>query len=72
MHIADLIMRVAVEIEALSKELYKDNHRPDIFDENGKKRNLFFDTDCIKYLNIANKGQVIYSEKQPFIKSMSL
>lgn len=51
MQIADLIMRVAAEIEALSKELYKDNHGPDIFDENGKKRNLFFDTDCIKYLN---------------------
>lgn len=51
MHIADLIMRVAVEIEALSKELYKDNHGPDMFDENGNKRNLFFDTDCIKYLN---------------------
>ena len=51
MHIADLIMRIAVEIEALSKELYKDNHGPDIFDENGKKRNLLFDIDCIKYLN---------------------
>lgn len=51
MHIADLIMRVAVEIEALSKELYKDNYGSDMFDENGKKRNLFFDTDCIKYLN---------------------
>ncbi len=51
MHIADLIMRIAVEIEDISKELYKDNNGPELLDENGNPRNLFFDTDCIQYLN---------------------
>lgn len=51
MHIADLIMRVSVEIEDLSKELYKANGGPDVFDDNGCPRNLLFDRDCIKYLN---------------------
>lgn len=48
-HIAALIMRVAVGIETLSKKLYKNNHGPDMFNENEKKN--FFDTDCIKYQN---------------------
>lgn len=60
MHIADLIMRVAVEIEALSKELYKNNGGPDVFDDTGKTRNLFFDTDCIRYLN--NKWKICNRE----------
>ena len=51
MHIADLIMRIVVEIEALSKELYRTNNGPDVFDDNNNKRELFFDTDCIGYLN---------------------
>lgn len=51
MHIADLIIRIVVEIEALAKELYKLNGGNDVFNENGTKRDLFFDTDCIKYLN---------------------
>lgn len=51
MHIADLIVRIAVEIEALSKELYKNNNGPDVFDDNGDSRQLYFDTDCIKYLD---------------------
>ncbi len=51
MYIADLIMRIVVEIESLSKELYKLNNGPDILDDEGNSRDLFFDTDCIKYLN---------------------
>lgn len=51
MHIADLIMRIVVEIESISKELYKANGGPDVFDDNGDIRDLYFDTDCIKYLN---------------------
>lgn len=51
MYIADMIMRIAVEIEALSKELYKNDGGPQVFDDNGKERDPFFDTECIKYLN---------------------
>jgi len=51
MHIADLIVRCAVEIEALSKELYSSvggNMTPT--DENGDVRDLYFDTDCLDLL----------------------
>lgn len=50
-HIADLIIRCAIEIEAISKELYKrlgGNMNP--VDENGKTRDLYFDTDCLGLL----------------------
>ena len=47
-HIADLIVRTCVEIEAISKELY--------FDLGGTKargnKDLFFDEDCLKLLDI--------------------
>lgn len=51
MHIADLIVRCVVEIEAISKELYKSlggNMSP--IDKDGKKRDLYFDTDCLYLL----------------------
>lgn len=51
MHIADLIVRCSIEIEALSKELYKllgGNMEP--VDDQGKKRDLYFDTDCLDLL----------------------
>lgn len=51
MHIADLIVRCAVEIEALSKELYGmigGNMEP--MDEKGNPRDLYFDTDCLELL----------------------
>ncbi len=51
MYIADLIMRIVVEIESLSKELYKSNGGPDVYDDNGNMRDLYFDTDFINYLN---------------------
>lgn len=51
MHIADLIVRCSVEIEALSKELYSSlggNMTPT--DTNGDVRDLYFDTDCLDLL----------------------
>lgn len=50
--IADLIIRSAVEIEALSKELYRKlggNMEPK--DNNGQKRDLYYDTDCMALIN---------------------
>jgi len=52
-YISDLLIRTAVEIEAISKELYKlngGNMTP--VDSEGKSRDLFFDSDCIQYLDI--------------------
>ena len=52
MHIANLILRCAVEIEAISKELYADlggNMSP--VDNEGNSRDLYFDTDCIDLLD---------------------
>ncbi len=47
-HIADLLIRCCVQIEAISKELY--------FDNGGVKqrgdKNLFFDEDCLKLIDI--------------------
>lgn len=51
-YIADLIVRCAIEIEALSKELYKTlggNMSPQ--NDDGTERDLYFDTDCLKLLN---------------------
>ena len=51
MHIADLILRCAVEIEALSKELYCQlGGNMDPTNEDGIPRDLYFDTDCLKLL----------------------
>lgn len=50
-HIADLIIRCAIEIEAISKELYEKlggNMSPK--DNDGKDRDLYFDTDCLELL----------------------
>lgn len=51
MHIADLIVRCSIEIEAITKELYQnlgENLSP--VDTAGNKRDLYFDTDCIDLL----------------------
>lgn len=53
LRISDLLIRVSVEIEAISKELYKlagGNMTP--VDEDGKSRELYFDGDCIQFLDI--------------------
>lgn len=52
-HISDLLIRTAIEIEALSKELYElagGNMNP--LDAEGNERDLFFDTDCIQYIDL--------------------
>ena len=49
--IGDLIIRCAVEVEAVSKELYLrlgGVEKP--LDKNGDERDLYYDTDCIKLL----------------------
>lgn len=52
-YISDLLIRISVEIEALSKELYKNaggNMR--LLDDEGNERDLMFDSDCIQFLDI--------------------
>lgn len=66
MHIADLIVRCWIEIEAISKELYEQlggNMTPT--DKNGNKRDLYFDTDCLDLLE--QKWKI--SNKQIFIST---
>ncbi len=62
--IADLLVRCAIEIEALSKELYIDNGGPyPVYDATNKERNLYFDTDCLNLLkekwNLTEKKIII-------------
>lgn len=52
-HIADLLIRTAVEIEAISKHLYKINGgNMNPTDAQGNARSLFFDSDCIQELDL--------------------
>lgn len=52
-HISDLLIRTSVEIEAISKELYKiAGGNLSLLDDNGKPRGLFFDSDCIQFLDM--------------------
>lgn len=51
MYIADLIVRCAIEIESISKELYKANGGNMKTVNGKKKKTLSFDTDCLDYLN---------------------
>lgn len=51
LHIANLILRCSVEIEAISKELYCSvGGNINQADSDGKKRDLYFDTDCLNLL----------------------
>lgn len=65
MFIADLIVRCSVEIEALSKELYRmlgGNMSPT--DSQGNDRDLYFDTDCLGLLEktwLLGKKQIAVS-----------
>lgn len=65
MHIADLIVRCSIEIEAISKELYLDIGGTSVpIDANGNGRDLYFDTDCLDLLENRwglSKKQVIVS-----------
>lgn len=63
MKIADLLIRTAVEIEALSKELFSLNGGTCV-----RGRDLYFDTDCLKFLDDmwhVEKKQVIIAS--PYI-----
>ncbi len=52
-HISDLLIRTAVEIEAISKYLYEKNGGDmTSVDKNGEPRSLFFDSDCIQALDL--------------------
>lgn len=52
-HILDLLIRTAVEIEAISKHLYEINGgNMSLTDDNGKPRSLYFDSDCIQELDV--------------------
>ncbi len=72
MHIADLIVRCAMEIEAISKEMYWENGGVKVYGDDGKERDLFFDTDCINHLDniwgICEKEIIVSSEKFYFEK----
>lgn len=48
--IGDLIVRCAVEIESISKELYFNESGVSRIDENGKPRKPYFDYVCLKHL----------------------
>ena len=50
-HIADLLIRTCVEIEAISKELYHNFGGPKAWGD----KNLFFDEDCLKLIDIKCK-----------------
>lgn len=75
MHIADLIVRCSIEIESISKELYFElggNRNP--LDENGNKRDLYFDTDCLDLLEnkwYITKKNVIVSAPTVYFSSKS-
>jgi len=64
--IAEMIMRAAMEIESIAKELYEQTggemNLPDV---NGKKRDLYFDTDCLKHIESLWK----LSKKEVFVVS---
>lgn len=48
----DLLLRISIEIESISKDLYKKNGGElNLLDRLGNVRDLFFDTDCLNYLN---------------------
>lgn len=48
--IAELLIRTVVEIESISKDLYYKNGGTDILNEDGTKRTLYFDSDCLNFL----------------------
>lgn len=51
-HISDLLIRTAVEIEAISRELYKESGgNMNFVDDHGNPRKPYFDSDCIQYLD---------------------
>ena len=52
MYIAEIIVRCSIEIEAISKELYYVNGgNMEPVNSSGKPRNIYFDTDCLNFLD---------------------
>ena len=76
MHIADLIVRCAMEIEAISKEIYWEIGGVKVYGDDGKERDLFFDTDCINHLDniwgICEKEIIVSSERFYFEKEENM
>lgn len=69
--IGNLIVRCAVEIESISKELYlQEGGKIPVFEKIDKKRDLYFDTDCLDLLvkkwNIDKKKLHVSSLKMDF------
>jgi hypothetical protein len=70
-HIAELLIRCAVEIESISKELYQqEGGDMEPVDEEGKKRHLKYDFDCLKQLDknwkIGKKQVIIVAQLMYF------
>ena len=66
MSIADLIVRCAVEIEAISKKIYESlGGEMNPTDENGEQRDLYFDTDCLALI----ESKYLISEKNVIISA---
>lgn len=69
MRIADLIIRCSIEIEDISKQLYlQHGGPPSPIDDHGKKRFLYFDTDCLDFL----ERQWKLSQKQVMVSAPTL
>ena len=69
MYIADLIVRCAIEIEAISKDLYCSlggNMTP--ADDQGNPRDLYFDTDCLDLL----EQKWLLSKKQISVSAINI
>ena len=69
MYIADLIVRCAIEIEAISKDLYCSlggNMTP--ADDQGDPRDLYFDTDCLALL----EQKWLLSKKQISVSAINI
>ena len=68
-HIGNLIIRCAVEIEAISKKLYENfGGNMHLLDNDGKERKLYFDTDCLEFLD----EKLLLSKKQIMITSSKM
>lgn len=67
-HIADLLIRCCIQIEAISKELYFDNGGQKTRDDSS----ILFDSDCLKLLDIKwkihNKSVIIIAPSFNFVK----
>ena len=69
MHIANLIVRVSIEIESISKELYQQlGGQMNPINPDGTNRDLYFDTDCLQLL----EDKWIISEKEVVVSAINV